>query len=375
MKSFLLTGASGVVGSSVLQELLKTDIDKIYILLRAKNQEELKTRKSNILNFLQVPIENNKVIAISGDITQYRLGLDNVVYKQLSTCLTNVIHCAASVQLDITREESFKHSVGSVKHVLEFMSNIPHCKLDYVSTVGVKGKDANPLIEDRVSPRTEFYNTYEEGKYLAELEIYAAIDQGQLITIHRPGMVVGHSISGRIIHFQVFYHLIKLICGRYSSGIVPSIGHVKIDTIPSDLVGQAITLSALMPNTAGKIIHSCSGFDNAPSIHELQELTFSSFKKYGIPLKTLKQIPLGLFDMACGMVTPFLRGPDKTKFELLPQFMDYAKSKQIFCNEKSKELLLEWGIKWPTEEYLAHCLDFYAQGYALRYKESSRDNN
>jgi thioester reductase-like protein len=376
MKSFLVTGASGVVGGSVLKELLKIDECEIVLLLRAAGEKDLVEKKNRILRFFGASCDDPRVTAVSGDITLEKLGLEESLYQKLSSKLTHIIHCAASVQLDISREESFKHSVESVKHVLRFLASAPQCKLDYVSTVGVKGRSPEPLREERVHSHVGFFNTYEEGKYLAELEIYKAMGRGFSITIHRPGMVVGDSQTGRIVHFQVFYHLLKLICGRYSAGFVPSVGQVRIDTVPCDFVGRVIVGSALRPETSGKIIHTCAGFDDSVTIENLQREAFNAFTKYHIAFKPLKIIPLALFQTAASVMTRFLRGRERAKFELLPQFLDYARVKQLFLNQESRKLVEGWGINWPApQDYLPVCLDYYAREYSLKDKGSSAGNN
>jgi thioester reductase-like protein len=376
MKSFLVTGASGVVGGSVLKELLKINECEIVLLLRAAGEKDLAEKKTRILKFYGASCDDPRVTAVSGDITLEQLGLEESIYQTLALKLTHIIHCAASVQLDISREESFKHSVESVKHVLKLLSLAPQCKLDYVSTVGVKGRRPEPLREERVYSHAGFFNTYEEGKYLAELEIYKAMDQGFSITIHRPGMIVGDSQTGKIVHFQVFYHLLKLICGRYSAGFVPAVTEVKIDTVPCDFVGRVIVESVLRPETSGKIIHTCAGFEDSITIGDLQRGAFAAFSKYHVVFKPLKIIPLALFQTAASVMTRFLRGRERAKFELLPQFLDYAKVKQLFLNQESRKLVEGWGISWPApQDYLAVCLDYYAREYSLRDRESSTGNS
>ena len=53
-------------------------------------------------------------------------------------------------------------------------------------------------------------------------------------TIHRPSMVVGDSQTGKVIHFQVFYHLCEFLSGRRTLGIVPDTGDAALDGEVSD---------------------------------------------------------------------------------------------------------------------------------------------
>ena len=57
--------------------------------------------------------------------------------------------------------------------------------------------------------------------------------------------VVGDTINGRIIHFQVFYHLCEFLSGRRTLGLAPGFGGARLDIVPADYVAQVIALSLI----------------------------------------------------------------------------------------------------------------------------------
>ena len=72
-------------------------------------------------------------------------------------------------------------------------------------------------------------------------------------------MVIGDSASGRVIHFQVFYHLCEFLSGRRTCGLLPDFGGFKLDVVPADYVAAAIGASIASPEASGRILHLCSG--------------------------------------------------------------------------------------------------------------------
>ena len=75
--------------------------------------------------------------------------------------------------------------------------------------------------------------TVEEGMFLFEnaalTELMFVADELRKkqvphgkVTLHRPSMVVGHAETGKVIHFQVFYHLCEFLSGRHTRGLIPA---------------------------------------------------------------------------------------------------------------------------------------------------------
>jgi thioester reductase-like protein len=69
-------------------------------------------------------------------------------------------------------------------------------RLHYVSTCYVSGRWAGIFRETDLVKGQRFNNFYEETKYLAEVAVAAARDNGLPTTIYRPSVVGGDSTTG-----------------------------------------------------------------------------------------------------------------------------------------------------------------------------------
>jgi nucleoside-diphosphate-sugar epimerase len=267
-------------------------------------------------------------------------------------------------------EEAEKHTVFPTEQVLKLLKTSPQCKLDYVSTVGVNGQRQEPLKEDRILGPREFFNTYEAGKAAAESLLYRAMDHDQKITIHRPSMVVGDSQNGRIIHHQVFYHIIRLLTGFYTKGFQPDLRNFRLDTIPVDFVAKSIVSSMLHEDSIGRILNICSGEEHSYNLGQMQEMARICFKKYKVPIPKLHQIPLVVFSNALKFMIYLTPISSRKRIIILKQLLSYAKKVQPFKNDQSLKIYESWGLKLPSvDTYLMTCLDEYARQFSLRDKE------
>jgi thioester reductase-like protein len=371
MRHVLLTGATGVVGSGVLPYFLNDADVRVTLLLRATDEARLRDRAKALFDFVRPQVVDvaafDRVRLVAGDVSLDRLGLREDVYGELGRSLTNIVHCAASVELTLSLEESLRHSLTAVERVLELQARGDGVKLDYVSTVGVNGRLRAPLTERRVTEAREFFNTYEAGKARAEERVFAAMDQGRAITVHRPSMVVGHSQTGAIPHFQVFYFLMKFLSGRLTAGWVPDFPGKTIDTIPMDVMGRILYESSRRPDAAGAILHACAA-ERSWSAERLAAAARRAAERAGLSLPRRRRAPWGVFRALATLGGwPVWGEKTRKRLSLLPQFLAYAAQPQLFANDNSCRRFAGWGISVPTpESYIEPVLDYHANAPAQR---------
>jgi nucleoside-diphosphate-sugar epimerase len=315
-----------------------------------------------MLTFWEIPDGSetaNRITALRGDVTLPRFGLDDDTYRRVASGTTHIVHSAAIVKMNLPLEEARHSAVSSVKAILELAeqcrSNGNLQKVDIVSTVGVSGLTPGLMPEEPMLHVEKFHNTYEASKSEAERYIFA--NQGQLpVTIHRPSMVVGHSQTGKIIHFQVFYHLCEFLSGRHTHGVIPQIKGVSLDTIPVDYVAMAIVYSALNPEkTKGRIFHLCSGPDSAMPIGEL-----ASRVSQAMGGKSPFTIPYGVFRHGLGIMARFSGERNRKALRNLPIFLNYLELPQQFSNQVSKPFFEGAGIQnLSPYAYLPTVLGYY----------------
>lgn len=76
-----------------------------------------------------VPDFRKKVVAVSGDCSQIRLGLSDETYDELTKTINVVIHGAATVRFDEKIRMATHINVRGVREILEFSRNCQNLKV------------------------------------------------------------------------------------------------------------------------------------------------------------------------------------------------------------------------------------------------------
>lgn len=367
MTQVFLTGATGAIGSALAPLFLDEPGASLKLLLRPKRGRAVGERLREMGEFWGLPPDDERwqrIEAIDGDAALPRFGVAPDVYERLASTTSHIVHCAGAVKMTLPLEEARAHAVVPARAALELAELNRQAgvlrKVEFVSTVGVGGRTPG-LIPERPMPEvTQFHNTYEAAKAEAERLVFERWKELP-ITVHRPSMVVGDSATGRIIHFQVFYHLCEFLSGQRTSGLMPSLEGATLDLIPADYVARAIRWSAGTEKTAGRILHLCSGPDGAVALPALVE----KIRRRTIPsqnraLPKLRYLPLGAFRLAVPVLGLFAPAKVKRALGNLDLFLAYLDELQTFANEQTVALLQPAGIVVPSASaYLDVVLDFY----------------
>ena len=230
MSRYFLTGGTGTVGSCILEHLLAQPDSHVYLLVRANSNERAEERKFRLLQTIMGADGAkyaDRVTAIRGDTKLSLFGMPQDQYQRLADACTHVIHSAGLVRMNLPLKEARDSAVDAAENVIALARTLQQSgqlqKVEFVSTVGVGGH-SKEVTEDWIETPRGFHNTYEQAKAEAEVPVRAAVGEGLPITVHRPSMVVGDSVTGRIISFQVFYHLCEFLTGSRSRGLFPPFG-------------------------------------------------------------------------------------------------------------------------------------------------------
>ena len=365
MKNYFVTGATGAIGSALIPILLPDPQNQVSLLLRAKSPEDLAARLEALFSFWQIGPDDltarQRVNALRGDVTQPRFGLADADYRTLCADCTHIVHSAGNVRMNLPIEQARHSSVDSAHNIIELADNCRGLeKVEFVSTVGVGGRTKGALPEEWILTPRGFHNTYEQAKAEAEVTVQTAVERGLPATVHRPSMVVGDTISGRIIHFQIFYHLCEFLSGRRTLGLAPGFGVARLDIVPADYVAQAIAWSSTSTASTGWIIHTCSGPDLALPLEPLRDTVRRAFSAAGRRLPPVIDLPTGVFKALLAGVSIFMPAETRRAIRTLPVFLDYLATEQSFANHRSQALLAEAGLALPTPaSYLDKVLGYY----------------
>jgi thioester reductase-like protein len=373
VRNTFLTGATGTIGSALVPRLLQDDGTHVKLLIRAPDDAGLHHRLSEMLAYWRFEAgdpQASRIEAVRGDISQPGFGLAPGTQDRLAAETTHIIHCAASVKLNMTLDEARATAVAPTRTVLELGRRAQRAgvlrKIDLVSTVGVWGRTPGHMPERRLPEVTDFHNTYEAAKAEAERVVWAE-GQGLPITVHRPSMVVGESGTGRVIHFQIFYHLCEFLSGMRTFGVMPQLGHTRLDTVPVDWVADAIRWASDREDTAGRIFHLCSGPQGAIALPRLQERVRQAWRESGRKLPRLLVVNRRLLERLVPLIGALAGARTRRALRGLPPVLAYLAEDQGFDNTESLATFTTAGLPLPAvESYLGPVLAYYLAHQAAR---------
>ena len=368
MKTVFITGATGVLGSSLLPPFLKEKDTELRLLIRAKNRENLEDRLDKLLSYHGENYRDEslkkRIVAMIGDTTQEKLGLSKQDISSLVKEASHIVHAAASVNMKMSEEEARKISVSSTAEVLSLSHAAKERgvfkKLDYVSTLGVAGMRRGKIPEDSSLQPPGYHNTYESSKAEAEDLVRRYMSTGLPVSIHRPSMIVGDSRNGKIINFQIFYYILEFLSGRFTAGFLPNT-NVQLDTISSDTVARAIYLSSCSEEACGKTFHLASGPEDSLSINKIAELVGNSWAEANREIKQ-QYLPQSLFFAFSKIGQNISFGKTRKAFSNLALLLNHLKADQSFENQNTLSFFSKQGLIFPKPiDFLPTVIDYYLE--------------
>ncbi len=207
--TILLTGASGVLGRALIDEL---SADFELVGLRHRTQ-----------------VSDPRVTEYGASLSSPQLGLTLREHLDLLRRVDVVVHAAAATNWKATPEHIRETNVASTRAMLAFAERA-QVPMYYVSTAFV----ANPPSPkgDRFAGAAGYIASKIEAEQLTRESAVPTV-------IVRPSVVMGDSRDGRMAGFQGLHR----IAGMIARGMVPLIAcdpEALIDTVPQDLVAAAM---------------------------------------------------------------------------------------------------------------------------------------
>jgi thioester reductase-like protein len=146
-----------------------------------------------------------KVQAVPGDLSQEYLGLSAAEFSHLAEKCSTIFHLGAVVNWVSSYDAHREANVLGLVRVLGFANTHRPKSIHYFSSLAAYGpvgflagqeyipESQRPLA---ASGKLRHYTGYPLSKYVAETICWDAIANGFPLTIYRPGMVLGHSVTG-----------------------------------------------------------------------------------------------------------------------------------------------------------------------------------
>ncbi|MCL7748387.1 SDR family oxidoreductase [Halalkalibacter alkaliphilus] len=186
--NIFITGGTGFLGTQFIQELLDSD-NRVYVLVRS-------TKKSQTLLNKIPKHQHSQVEIIEGHLADNHLGISKKDQSNLKGKIDAFFHIAALLSFDFKMaDQLYEVNEMGTKHSLELAKNIGVKSYYYISTAYTLGKK-NAAEESLHEMDQEFNNPYEETKCKAE-HIVMSYSEHMNVSIFRPSIIVGHSVTGK----------------------------------------------------------------------------------------------------------------------------------------------------------------------------------
>ena len=356
---FFITGYPGFLAAELIKQLYKDHypyVNKMYVLVHPQMLEKA-TR--DLAKFCQAQqVEAQMFTIIPGDITKPNLDMETESNRVIQKEITHVFHLAAIYDLAVPESLAYYVNVNGTHQVNEWVKGLPQLKrYIYFSTAYVSGKREGRIYERELIEGQFFKNHYEQTKYEAEI-LVQQLKQDYPITIIRPGIVIGHSKTGKTVKFDGLYFLLNFLDHLRFLPFTPYFGDglPEGNFVPFDYVLEATSYLSLHQRGIGKVYHLTD--TNPYSMHDIQTMLTmqytGSMPKGKIPI-SLAKAPLKL-------------APIRKWLHLEFQAMDYFSISSVYdCTEAITDLQ-ETNISCPDlKETIGPMVAFYR-----KYKH---DNN
>lgn len=181
----LVTGASGLIGSHLLAALIKEGHDCLALKLTNSDLQYIKRHFKRNFGGLE---EFNKITWHTADL------LDLEEIKEAVKQADHIFHCAAMVSFFSNDSEKMKKvNIHGTRYLVNLAIEYNVKKFVFVSsTSSIGGQAHNHDIteEDKWMPEEDNSN-YGLSKYLAELEVWRASEEGLDVAIVNPSIIIG----------------------------------------------------------------------------------------------------------------------------------------------------------------------------------------
>ncbi|MBI2571547.1 MAG: SDR family oxidoreductase [Candidatus Schekmanbacteria bacterium] len=253
--SYLVTGATGLIGKQLVERLLRRGA-RLCLLLRASS---LGPRGDLITMWRESAAQSGSSVEIwPGDVATPGLGTD--VPPCSPDKLDHVFHLAALYDLAAPASELERVNVTGTANLIDYLrAGSFRGVFHHVSSVAVAGKHEGTFREADLELGQAQPTAYHASKYAAEKLARAAAGTALRCRIYRPSAVVGQASTGAMDRVDGPYFLFRAIrkmrdtLPRWFPLVAPA--HGPINMVPVDYVAAALDYLAHKEGLDGETFH------------------------------------------------------------------------------------------------------------------------
>ncbi|OKJ43565.1 non-ribosomal peptide synthetase [Streptomyces sp. CB01580] len=258
-RRFLLTGATGFVGTHLLARLLRSTEAEVVCAVRGQSPEEALARVHAALEAAGLalpPEEHHRVTALPADLSLPQLGMTEDQWSELGSTVDAIVHNGAAVSVVRDYTALRPANTESTRCLLRLAAprGIP---VHYVSTLSVGPPRAlsEEFEETFLTAHEGLRYGYQQTKWASERLLERAAERGLPVTVHRLGRVVGPIAAGTVNRQDFLWTVLR---AGVPAGIVPDL-FPEESWIPADRVAAEIVATGPGRRRPHAVVHHHAG--------------------------------------------------------------------------------------------------------------------
>jgi NAD(P)-dependent dehydrogenase (short-subunit alcohol dehydrogenase family) len=249
---YFVTGATGFIGKRLVKALLARRGAIVYFLVRPGSEGKV----AGLL--ADWGTTKARAVAVTGDLTEKKLGVSADDLKALKGKVDAVYHLAAVYDLAADAESQVAVNVDGTRNMVEFAKAIDAKHVHHVSSIAAAGLYEGVFREDMFDEAEGLDHPYFLTKHESEKIVRKECKVPW--TVYRPAFVVGDSVTGEMDKIDGPYYFFKLIqrMRQILPPWFPSIGLEggRINIVPVDFVVKALDhISHAKLDVKGRCFH------------------------------------------------------------------------------------------------------------------------
>ena len=248
MESFV-TGATGFIGRHLVPHLLARG-EHVHVLVRRASLPRLEALRTRWGDGAE------RVHAVIGDLGEPRLGVAEGEIETLRGRVDHFFHLAALYDMEADEGSLREANVAGTRHALELAEALEAGCVHHVSSIAAAGRYPGTFREDMFDEAVGLDDPYFATKHESEGLVRSA--SARPWRVYRPGIVVGHSVTGEIDKIDGPYYFFGLLRRmRALPSWLPLVGIEggTLPLVPVDFVARALDVLAHERGLDGRCFH------------------------------------------------------------------------------------------------------------------------